>query len=99
MVYYALSNAGGIGGRGRSTTAEDISCMNEFTKNYFDGGTNLLAADQPTSISTPHIDPFSKQLSATMVTGLVSTELVTGNFHTIPDRVPSSVGLFEQRPK
>jgi hypothetical protein len=32
--------------------------MNEFTKNYIAGGTNVLAADQPTPISTPHIDPF-----------------------------------------
>jgi hypothetical protein len=58
MVRYALSNAGGIGGRGRSATVEDISCMNEFMKNYVAGGTNILAANQPTPISTTLIDPF-----------------------------------------
>jgi hypothetical protein len=58
MVPYAPSNASGVGGRGRSATAKDISFMNEFTKNYIAGGTNVLAANQPTPILTPHIDPF-----------------------------------------
>jgi hypothetical protein len=54
MVRHAPSNAGGIGGRGRSTTVEDSIYMNEFTTNYFVGGTNVLAADQPITILTPH---------------------------------------------
>jgi hypothetical protein len=36
--------------------------MNEFTKNYIAGGTNILATNQPTPISTPHIDPFFKTI-------------------------------------
>jgi hypothetical protein len=46
-VLYAPSNAGGIGGRGRSTTAEDLRYMHDFTHNYYVGGTNVLAAVQP----------------------------------------------------
>ncbi len=37
--------AGGSRGRGRITTAEDIEMMTNFTRNYFDGGTNVLAAN------------------------------------------------------
>jgi hypothetical protein len=53
MVRHAPYNAGGIGGRGRSATMEDSICMNEFATNYFVGGTNILAADQPIPILTP----------------------------------------------
>ncbi len=54
MVHSIPSNAGGIGGRDRSTTAEDIMYMNKFTTNYFVGGTNVLAAEQPIPFFTPH---------------------------------------------
>ncbi len=47
MVLYTPSNAGGIGGRCRNTTAEDLRYMNDFTHNYYIGGTNVLAAIQP----------------------------------------------------
>jgi hypothetical protein len=36
--------------------------MNEFTKNYTAGRTNVWAANQPTPISTPHIDPFFQSI-------------------------------------
>ncbi len=38
MVCYSLSNAGGIGGRGRIATAEEIENMHDITQNYFSGG-------------------------------------------------------------
>jgi hypothetical protein len=44
MVATFPSNAGGIGGRGRSATKEDLRFMTEFTTNYNHGGTNILAA-------------------------------------------------------
>jgi hypothetical protein len=47
MVLYVPFNASGIKGRGRSATAEDLRYMNDFTNNYFFGGTNVLAAVQP----------------------------------------------------
>jgi hypothetical protein len=45
MVATSPSNASGIGGRGSNTTEEDIRIMNEFTTNYYHGGTNSLAAE------------------------------------------------------
>ena len=39
------SNAGGIGGRWRSTTEEDELSINEITRNYYTGGTNVLATN------------------------------------------------------
>ncbi len=47
MVCYAPFNAGRIGGRCRSTTAEEIRFLNNFTNNFFIRGTNVLAAIQP----------------------------------------------------
>ena len=44
MVATFPSNAGGIGGRGRSATKEDLRFMTKFTTNYNHGGTNILAA-------------------------------------------------------
>jgi hypothetical protein len=54
MVCSAPSNASGIGGRGRSATAENNMYMNKFTSNYFVSGTNVLAAKQPIPFFTPH---------------------------------------------
>jgi hypothetical protein len=45
------SNIGGIGGRGRSTTEQDMIFMNYFTNNYFHDGTNVLATIQPVNRS------------------------------------------------
>jgi hypothetical protein len=44
MVRYYPSNAGGIEGRGRIATEEEMRDMNEFTQNNFNGGTIFLAA-------------------------------------------------------
>jgi hypothetical protein len=54
MVCHAPSNAGRRGWRGRSATANDSIYMNKFTTNYFVSGTNVLAANQPIPILTPH---------------------------------------------
>jgi hypothetical protein len=51
MICYYLSNAGGIGGRGRIATEEEMRDMNEFTQIYFDGGTNVLAAKQQINVT------------------------------------------------
>jgi hypothetical protein len=51
MVHSYPSNIGGNRGRGRSTTKEDMIFMNDFTNNYFHGGTNVLAAVQPVNRS------------------------------------------------
>jgi hypothetical protein len=60
MVRFAPSNAGGIGGRGRIATAKEIVNMNNFTQNYFSGGTNLLATDQQIN-STPSPNLYESQ--------------------------------------
>ena len=44
MVASCPSNAGGIEGRGRSATKEDESGTNKIARNYYTGGTNVLAA-------------------------------------------------------
>jgi hypothetical protein len=59
MVRYPPSNAGGIGGRGRIATVEEIVNMNDFTQNYFSGGTNVLAANQQIN-STPSPNPYDQ---------------------------------------
>jgi len=45
MVASCPSNAGGIGGRWRSATEEDELGINEIARNYYTGGTNVLAAN------------------------------------------------------
>jgi hypothetical protein len=45
MVDSCPSNAGGIGGRWRSATEEDELGINKITRNYYTGGTNVLAAN------------------------------------------------------
>jgi hypothetical protein len=45
MVASCPSNAGGIGGRWRSATEEDKLGINEIARNYYTGGTNVLAAN------------------------------------------------------
>jgi hypothetical protein len=48
-------NAGGIGGRGRIATMEEILQMTKFTNNYFHGGTNMAAALTITNDNTTNI--------------------------------------------
>ena len=52
MVASCPSNAGGIGGRCRSAIEEDYSRVNEITRNYYTGGTNILAANFQTNNQT-----------------------------------------------
>ena len=51
MAQYAPSKDGGIRGRDRSATTKDIRYINKFIKNYFIGGTNVMAAIQPINTS------------------------------------------------
>jgi hypothetical protein len=55
MVCYYPSYAGGIGGRGRIATKEEMRDMNGFTWNYFDGGTTALAAIQQINVTPSSI--------------------------------------------
>jgi hypothetical protein len=80
MVRSAPSNASGIGGRGRSATAEDMMCMNKFTMYHFVGGTNVLATKQPIPFFTP---PIIR--SATSTTGLIITKHATKYLFMILD--------------
>ncbi len=54
MVAYCPSNAGGIGGRCRSTTEEDIGDNYDITQNYYAGGTNVLATNLHTNHNNHH---------------------------------------------
>ncbi len=58
MFRYAPSNAGGIGGQCRDATAEEIRFMNDFTNNYFIGGTKLsgLIPTETTTLTTAMIN-------------------------------------------
>ena len=49
MVAYCPSNAGGIWGRWRNATKEDELGTYEITRNYYTGGTNVLAANSHTN--------------------------------------------------
>ena len=57
MVAYCPSNAGGIGGRCRSTTEEDIGDNYDITQNYYAGGTNALATNLHTNHNNHHHFP------------------------------------------
>jgi hypothetical protein len=53
MVAYFPFNDGGIGGRGRNATKEGYALVDELTRNYYHGGTNVLAANTHTH-NQPH---------------------------------------------
>jgi hypothetical protein len=53
MVAYFPSNDGGIGGRGRNATEEGYALVDELTRHYYHGGTNVLAANIKTH-TQPH---------------------------------------------
>ena len=54
MVASFPSNEGGIGGRGRNATEEDYTLVDELARNYYHGGTNILAANSQTNNQTNH---------------------------------------------
>jgi hypothetical protein len=53
MVAYIPFNDSGIGGRDRNATEEGYALVDELTRNYIHGGTNILAANIQT-LNQPH---------------------------------------------